>query len=184
MTISDDEDFNHLANEIFGEGTSPIHLYCIHNKIKLHVSWRQNSKLVTGDDEYIDPGTGASATLSEDDIFEIHAIPSFKAFMQNETGPKKTFPLDITELSSNDFTRYLTDDYDEDNPDKYDINLACMFINFYTSDYQDRAHAHVLNVLLDAAVNNETTLALEENNVYHHYQPYWNIYVHRGWFLD
>jgi len=63
------------------------------------------------------------------------------------------------------FTCYLNDDYDEDNPDKYDINLAYMCINFYTSDYQDRAHAHVLNVLLDAAVNNETTLALEENGV-------------------
>ena len=48
----------------------------------------------------------------------------------NETGPKKTCPLDITELSHNDFTRYLTDDYDEDNPDKYDsILLVCLLIS-------------------------------------------------------
>ena len=44
--------------------------------------------------------------------------------MQNETGPKKTCPLDITGLSRNDFTRYLTDEYDEDNPDKYNNKRA------------------------------------------------------------
>ena len=32
-------------------------------------------------------------------------------------------------------------------------------------DYQDRAHARVLTVLLDAAVKNETTLALKENGI-------------------
>ena len=118
--------------------------------------------------------------MSEDDIYEINAITSFKNFMQNETGPKKTCPLDITELSCNEFTRYLTDDYDEDNPDKYDINLACMSINFYNnigesiSVYQDRAC-----IAGCCTVNNETTLALEENGV-HHYQPYWTIYVRRG----
>ena len=124
MTISDDEDFNHLANEIFGKGTSPIHLYCIHNKIKLHRKLK--AKLKTGDEEYIDPGTGASAKLSEDDIYEINAIPSFKAYMQNEIGPKKACPLDITitELSRADFTRHLTDDYDEDNTDKYNYQKA------------------------------------------------------------
>ena len=83
--------------------------------------------------------------------------------------------------------RYLGH-YDPDDPDKYDINLACMFINFYNEInnirgsilvYQDRAYAHVLNVLLDAAVNNETTLALEENGVTS-LPAFWTIYVHRG----
>ena len=121
MTNSEEEEFNHLLNEFFGVG-SPIYQYCIHYKIKFHRKLRAKLKEVV---EYVDE-TGATVKLSEDDIYEINAIPSFKAFMQNETGPKKTFPLDITELSSNDFTRYLTDDYDEDNPDKYDINLACI----------------------------------------------------------
>ena len=75
------------------------------------VSCKLKAKLKTGDDlEYIDPETGASAKLSEDDIYEINAIPSFKAYMQNEIGPKKACPLDITELSRADFPCYLTDD--------------------------------------------------------------------------
>ena len=96
----------------------------IHNKIKLHCKLK--AKLKTCDEEYIDPGTGASAKLSEDDIYEINAIPSFKAYMQNETGPKKACPLDITitELSRADFPRHLTDDYDEDNTDKYNYQKA------------------------------------------------------------
>ena len=81
--------------------------------------------------------------------------------VQREDSPSRHF----TKFSREDFLRYLDWDYDPDDPDKYDINLACMSINVYTLDYQDHAHAHVLNVLLDAAVNNETTLALEENGV-------------------
>ena len=172
MTISDTEEFKHSTSVIFGEG-SANEQYCSQANVNNHrkLKARLKSSVESGTDlEYTDPKTSATVKLSDDDIFEINAIPSFKAFMQsNETGPKKTCPLDITELSHNDFTRYLTDDYDKDNPDKYDINLACMSINFYIggsiSVYQDRAHAHVLNVLLDAAVNNETTLALEENGV-------------------
>ena len=53
-------------------------------------------------------------------VLYCQVITSFKNFMQNETGPKKTCPLDITELSRADFPcYYLTDDYDEDNLDKY-----------------------------------------------------------------
>ena len=45
--------------------------------------------------------------------------------MQNEIGPKKACPLDITELSRADFPcYYLTDDYDEDNLDKYNNKQA------------------------------------------------------------
>ena len=117
MTISKTEEFEHLTDKIWRAG-SPIELYCSHNDVTNHR--KLNARLKTGDElEYIDPATGASAKLSEDDIFEINEIPSFKNYMQNETGPKKACPLDITELSRYDFTCYLTDDYDEDNPDKY-----------------------------------------------------------------
>jgi hypothetical protein len=81
------------------------------------------AKLKDGYDEYVDE-TGATVKLSEEDIYEINAITSFKNFMQNETGPKRDCPLDITEFSRNDFTRYLNYDYDEDNPDKYSNKQA------------------------------------------------------------
>jgi hypothetical protein len=81
-------------------------------------------KLKSGSDlEYIDPKTGAAAKLSDKDIFEINASQSFKAAMQNETGPRKDCPLDITQFSRADFTRYL-EDYDQDNPDKYNYQIA------------------------------------------------------------
>ena len=120
MTISEEVEFNHLLNEFFGVG-SPIYQYCIHYKIKFHRKLR--AKLKDGYDEYVDE-TGATVKLSEDDIYEINAITSFKNFMQNETGPKKTCPLDITEFSRNDFTGYLNYDYDENNPDKYSNKQA------------------------------------------------------------
>ena len=175
--------FKHIYDILPGIG-SPCQLLCSQNKIithrKLKARWKNIRNL-----EYTDPETNATAKFSDEDFEEINAIQSFKVAMHNETGPKKTHPVDITQFSRNYFTRYLDDYYDPENPDKYDINLACMSINFYNNmggsilDYQDRAPAHVLNVLLDAAVNNETTLALEENGVTSLPigQP---IYVHRG----
>jgi hypothetical protein len=114
MTISDEEELNHLPNEFFGVGSPIYHntADCIHNKIKLHRKLK--AKLKDGDElEYVDE-KGATVKLSEEDIYEVNAIPSFKNFMQNENGPKKACPLDITEFSRNDFTRYLTDDYDKE----------------------------------------------------------------------
>ena len=73
---------------------SPIYQYCIHYKIKFHRKLR--AKLKNGDElEYVD-----------------------------ETGPKITCPLDITEFSHDDFMFYLTYDYDEDSPDKYSNKQA------------------------------------------------------------
>ena len=96
MTNSEEEEFNHLLNEFFGVG-SPIYQYCIHYKIKFHRKLR--AKLKNGDElEYVDD-TGATVKLSEDDIYEINAIPSFRAYMQNELGPKIQFSLDITKYS-------------------------------------------------------------------------------------
>ena len=43
--------------------------------------------------------------------------------MQNETGPKRTHPIDITEYSRNDYTSYLGA-YDQDDPDEYDYHMA------------------------------------------------------------
>ena len=43
--------------------------------------------------------------------------------MQNETGPKRTHPVDITEYSRNDYKSYL-DAYDPDDPDEYDYHMA------------------------------------------------------------
>lgn len=121
MSISGEVEFNHLLNEFFGKG-SRIYQYCVHYKVKFHHKLR--AKFKNGDElEYVDE-TGATVKLSEDDIYEIKAIPSFKNFMQNETGPKITCPLDITEFSRNDFTRYLNYDYDENNPDKYSNKQA------------------------------------------------------------
>ena len=82
--------------------------------------------------EYTDPSTGDKLKLSDEDFEEINAILFFQNSLQNETGPKKTHPVDITQFSCNDFLRYLDWDYDPDDPDKYDINLACMSINVYT----------------------------------------------------
>ena len=67
---------------------------------------------------------GDTVKLSEVDIYEVMAISSFRNLMQNETGPKKTCPLDITDFLRNDFTQYLNNDYDEDNPDKYGSKQA------------------------------------------------------------
>ena len=77
------------------------------------------AKFKNGDElEYVDE-TGATVKLSEDDIYEINAIPSFRAYMQNELGPRLQFSLDITKYSHEDFLRYLEGTYDPENPDKY-----------------------------------------------------------------
>ena len=57
--------------------------------------------------------------------------------VQREDSPSRHF----TKFSREDFLRYLDWDYDPDDPDKYDINLACMSINVYTLDYQTM-HMH------------------------------------------
>ena len=105
MTISDEEELNHLLNEFFGVG-SPIYQYCIHYKIKFHRKLR--AKLKNGDElEYVDE-TGATVKLSEDDIYEINAIPSFRAYMQNELGPRLQFSLDITKYSREIISKIVT----------------------------------------------------------------------------
>ena len=119
MSISEEVEFNHLLNEFFGVG-SPIYQYCIHYKIKFHCKLRAKLKEV---EEY-DDEKGDTVKLSEDDIVEIMAFQSFRNFMQNEHGPKKTCPLDITEFSRSDFKDYLNNDYDEDNPEKYNNKKA------------------------------------------------------------
>ena len=122
MTISEEVEFNHLLNEFFGVG-SPIYQYCIHYKIKFHRKLRAKLKEVV---EYVDE-TGTTVKLSEEDIYEFNAIPSFKAYMQNGLGPKGPrlqLSLDITKYSREDFLRYLGGTYDPENPDKYDIKLA------------------------------------------------------------
>ena len=74
-----------LTSVIYGEG-SAIELYCRHNNVDNHR--KLVPKLKSGSDlEYIDPKTGAAAKLSDENIFEINASQSFKATMQNETGP-------------------------------------------------------------------------------------------------
>ena len=126
MTIPDTEEFKHLTSYIFGDG-SPTQQYCSQANVNTHrkLKAKLKSSIESGTAlEYTDPETSATVKLSEDDIYEINAIQSFKAFMQNETGPKKTRPLDITEFSRDDFTSYLTDDYDPDNPDVYVYKIA------------------------------------------------------------
>ena len=79
MTNWQEEEFNHLLNEFFGVG-SPIYQYCIHYKIKFHRKLR--AKLKNGDElEYVDE-TGDTVKLSEDDIYEINAITSFKTIQE------------------------------------------------------------------------------------------------------
>ena len=108
--FSDEEELNHLINEFFGVD-SLIYQYCIHNKIKLHRKLKAKFKSCE-ELNYIDPETGASAKLSEDDIYEINAIPSFKAYMQNGLGPRLQFSLDTMKYSREDFLRYLGGTYD------------------------------------------------------------------------
>ena len=109
MTYSAEEEFNHLLNEFFGGG-SRIYQYCVHYKVKFHRKLR--AKLKNGDElEYVDE-TAATVKLSEDDIYEINAIPSFRAYMQNELGPKIQFSLDITKYSHDDSFHYLEGTYD------------------------------------------------------------------------
>ena len=122
MTIPDTEEFKHLTSNIFGDG-SPIQLYCSQAKVNTHrkLKAKLKSSIESGTDlEYTDPETNASAMLSEDDIFEINALSSFKNAMQNETGPKINYRLDITKYSREDFLTYLDGTYDPENPDKYD----------------------------------------------------------------
>ena len=46
--------------------------------------------------------------------------------LQNETGPIKIYPIDITKYSREDFIRYQEDSYDSDNPTQY--NYAMLLI--------------------------------------------------------
>ena len=122
MTNWQEEEFNHLLDEFFGGVGSRIYQYCVYYKVKFHRKLR--AKLKNGDElEYVDE-TGATVKLSEDDIYKINAIPSFRAYMQNELGTRLQFSLDITKYSREDFLRYLEGTYDPENPDKYDIKLA------------------------------------------------------------
>ena len=94
MSISEEVEFNHLLNEFFGVG-SRIYQYCVHYKVKFHRKLRAKLKET---EEYVDE-KGDTVKLSEDDIVEVMAFQSFRNFMQNEHGPKKTCPIDITEFS-------------------------------------------------------------------------------------
>ena len=126
MTIPDTEEFKHLASYIFGDG-SPTQLYCSQAKVNTHRKLKAKLKSCIEsctDLEYTDPSTGDKLKLSDEDLEEINAIQFFLNFMQNETGTKEDCPLDITQFSCDDFTSYLTDDYNEDNPDEYDPSIA------------------------------------------------------------
>ena len=46
--------------------------------------------------------------------------------LQNETGPIKIYPIEITKYSRDDFLRYQEDSYDSDNPTQY--NYAMLLI--------------------------------------------------------
>ena len=118
MTISDADEFTHAISVLVGE-TSATEQYCRQAGVINHRKFRAKLKdsIDNGTDlEYTDSVTNTTAKLSEEGIFEIKAFQSFKAYMQNETGPKRTHPVDITKFSRNDYTSYL-DDYDQDDPD-------------------------------------------------------------------
>ena len=126
MTIPDTEEFKHLASYIFGDG-SPTQQYCSQANVNTHrkLKAKLKSSIESGTAlEYTDPETSATMQLSEDDIYEINAYQSFKAKRQNETGAKKSRPLDITEFSRDDFMSYLADEYNPDNPDVYVYKIA------------------------------------------------------------
>ena len=104
MTISNTEEFKHSTSVIFRE-SSAVKQYCSQANVNNHrkLKARLKSSIESGTDlEYTASETSATVKLSEDVIFEINAFQSFKAAMQNETGPKRTHPVDITQFSHND----------------------------------------------------------------------------------
>jgi hypothetical protein len=97
MTISNTEEFKHSTSVIFRE-SSAVKQYCSQANVNNHrkLKARLKSSIESGTDlEYTASETSATVKLSEDVIFEINAFQSFKAAMQNETGPKRTHPVDI-----------------------------------------------------------------------------------------
>ena len=114
--------FEHIIDTFFGVD-SPVQLLCREYGVNEHRKLRARLKNIR-DLEYTDPITGTKVKLSDDELYEISALQSFLNTIQNETGPIDSRPIDITQLSRDDFLNYLAWEYDPDNPTKYDYALA------------------------------------------------------------
>ena len=111
-------DFTYTTDVIIGVG-KPFQLFCIKysnitNHRKLKEKWKNIRTL-----EYMD-STGTDVKLSDEDIDEVIAIVPFRNYLQNKLDPKTKYPVDIKKYSCEDFLHYYDDEYDPENPTKYD----------------------------------------------------------------
>ena len=119
--MSANTEFEYIMDKLFGIGT-PVQLVCFQNGITNHRKFKAKWKDI-GDLEYTD-SSGTKAKLSKDEIEEFAALYPFKNHLQNELGQKTKNPVDITKYSRKDFLRYYDNEFDPNNPTKYDQALA------------------------------------------------------------
>ena len=105
--------------------------------------------------EYVESTSSTQKKLSEDEWFEVCALLPFMNAMQNETGPIKSCPIDISQFSRDDFMRYLEDSYDPDNPTKYDLALAQAFA--HVSEKHNKEMKELSSRLAAATANTMTS---------------------------
>ena len=124
MTTNTDTEFQYVLREFVGDG-SPFKLMCDDNdiisRITLKDRWKDIEDLKL---EYTDPATKRNVKIKEEDLYRIKAYAPFKNHLQNETGTKTKYPVDVTKYTRADFDNYLSDDYDPDDPTKYVYALA------------------------------------------------------------